>query len=116
MFGRVAEHLRPGGVFVFDAYTEQGMKLLSGMYLNAEVGERRFALRFAYDPARRVEESSALVAEGVEVHRRVPIEPVDVTAAVHGTGLRLDDYFTDALFPGRWDRGFVCNYVLSKRL
>jgi hypothetical protein len=51
--------------------------------------------------------------EGIEVHRRVPIDPKDVIEAAQGTGLRVDDYFSSALIPGRWRIGPVCFYVMT---
>ena len=114
VFRRVAAHLAPGGVFVFDTQTEGGMQLLSGQYLHAQAGERRYALRFRYDAEQRVESSAVVFKEGIEVHRRVPIDPADVIEAAHGSGLRVDDYFSSAVWPGRWRTGLVCFYVLTR--
>lgn len=112
----VAEHLRPGGVFVFDVMTEWGMQYLSGHYLHALAGTRRFAIHFGYDRAQRRETSLAILRKGIETHRRIPLGPADVVAAVEGTGLEVADYFSSALLP--WGRSLGCTalfFVLSKK-
>jgi hypothetical protein len=116
VFRTAAAHLVPGVVFAFDAFTDGGMRLLSGAYVHADLGADRFAIWFDYDAARRREESWALLKGGVEVHRRVPIDPPDVAAAAAGAGLRVDDYFSDALVPGRWGSGSANVYVLTRRV
>jgi ubiquinone/menaquinone biosynthesis C-methylase UbiE len=114
VFRRVAAHLRPGGLFVFDTITEKGMRALSGLYLHFTSGNGRFALRFSYDAQRRTEKSEAILAEGIEWHRRVPIDLADVQAAADESGLHVDDFFTYARIPGRWALGTYCVFVLSK--
>ena len=87
---------------------------MSGAYLHADLGADRFAVWFAYDAVRRQEEAWVLLKVGVEVHRRVPIDPADVRAAARGSRLRLDDYFSHPLLPGAWGGGSMCVYVLSR--
>ena len=111
---RVAAHLEPGGLFVFDAITEVDRRMLSGHYLHATVGDRRFAMRFAYDPITRRETTTVLLPTGVEVHRRVPIDPPGVKAAL-AAGLQVFDYFSTAMVPGWWRVWGTCFYVLVKR-
>ena len=110
----VADHLRPGGVFVFDAITHDGMCRFNGAYVHFEATEGRFAIRFTYDRVGRQETSEAVLPTGVEVHRRVPIDPADVFRAVQGTDLRVRDYFSWAYIPGWWRYADYCFFVLTK--
>ncbi|MGL4424153.1 MAG: class I SAM-dependent DNA methyltransferase [Gemmataceae bacterium] len=118
VFRQVARHLRPGGFFLFDTVTHFGMLRLSGLYLHYGFGrpdqKRRFALRFQYDLAKRVELSIAFLPNGIEQHIRVPIDPVDVEEAAQGSGLRVEDYFGDTLSfgPQVWE-GF-CFFILVR--
>ena len=52
---------------------------------------------------------------GVETHRRVPVDPADVAAAVKGSGLEVADYFSSALMPRGWGPGLIHFFVLEKR-
>jgi predicted TPR repeat methyltransferase len=113
VFRAVAKHLNPGGVFTFDAITGDGMLMLNGVYLHVEIAGARFAIHFRYDPEKRQETSEALLATGVEVHRRVPIEPKDVSAAAAETGLRVEDYFSSAFLPGWLNPSWFYVYVLT---
>ena len=110
---RVADHLSPGGLFLFDAVTDGGMRMLAGGYLHVKAGGGRFAIRLEYDAGRRRETAEVLLPAGVEVHRRVAIDPKDVAAAARATGLRLEDYFSRATVPGWLHTGQVSFYVLS---
>jgi SAM-dependent methyltransferase len=110
----VADHLRPGGVFVFDTVTDLGMRLSSGVYMHVETDGARFALRRTYDAARRRQEVEALMPAGVEVHRRVPIDHEDVVRATQGTELRLDDYFSSAVMPAWLSTATYCFFVLTR--
>jgi SAM-dependent methyltransferase len=109
-----AEHLRPGGFFVFDALSERACRRLSDKTMTFTDTAVRYHVAFHYDPASRVEEALVLLADGVERHRRVPIEPRDVFAGAAGTGLSVLDHFGGSLFGlMRWGalRTF---YVLRK--
>jgi SAM-dependent methyltransferase len=110
----VARHLRPGGVFAFDTITHVGMGNLSGAQLFLTTGGVAWEMYFAFDPAARVEVATVVLPSGVERHRRIPIDPADVLAAARRAGLRVDEYFSHALVPGRWLLGGACFFVLSK--
>jgi SAM-dependent methyltransferase len=114
VFKSVAEHLRPGGWFVCDAFTERGMRLVSGQYLHVEVKGQRFVIHFTYDRQERVESADVIFPTGIETHRRIPIDPGDVEEAGRTSGLRLCDYFAVPFIPGRWYSGALCYYVLAK--
>lgn len=101
VFRSVAAHLKPGGLFVCDTITGRGMRLLSGLTFHGEAGRKKFAIRFRYDAGTRRETSMVVLAEGLEVHNRVPLDLADVQAAAAGAGLVLKDYFYHALIP-RW--------------
>lgn len=115
VFRSVAKHLRPGGLMVFDTITEFGMKALDGVYFHAVADGLRFAIYSAYDPKQRKETSWAIVPTGVEVHRRIPLDPEDILKAAKGTGLEVDDYFSSALIPDHWLRAVASFFVLTKR-
>jgi SAM-dependent methyltransferase len=115
VFRSVAQHLRPGGLFVFDTITDYGMRWLSSMYLHAEVNGHQFAIQFSYDASERRETSTVLLPRGVETHRRIPIDPGDVAATSRGSGLVVEDYFSSAIIPGRWYTGLRCFFILTKR-
>jgi len=115
VFRSVARHLRPGGVFVFDTITEFGMKVLTGKYHHIDADGGTFALQFTYDPDFRQEVSRAILPTGIEIHRRIPIDPTDVAEAISDTDLVMDDYFSDSLIPGRWHTDWRCYFVLSKQ-
>ncbi len=72
VLARVAEHLRPRGLFVFDTLTETGIKMLSGTYLHVKTGTMRFAIRFDYDPASRTDRAKVFLPWGTEVHFQTP--------------------------------------------
>jgi SAM-dependent methyltransferase len=115
-FRGVADHLNPGGLFVFDTFTEVGMRFISGQYFHSlgEVGNR-FVLAFQYDPVRRVETSVAHLARGCETHIRTPIDPKDVAKAIKGTELEIEEYFAFDFWPLKWSTGPQCCFVLTRR-
>jgi SAM-dependent methyltransferase len=90
-FENVSRHLKPGGLFVFDALTEFGLKAYSNskMYLHISVNGKRCLMRFRYDPENRVEETFVGFPQGVERHRQIPIEAADVEVAARDVGLKL---------------------------
>jgi SAM-dependent methyltransferase len=114
VFRVVEEHLRPGGVFLFDVFTDRGMRSLNGLYLHFQSGEGRFVLHFEYDRVRRVETSRALLSTGVEIHRRVPIDREDVVRALAGTKLEMVDYFSSDILPTWMRTGSICFYMLTR--
>lgn len=115
VFKVVAEHLRPGGVFVFDAFSELGMTALSGTYLHFKSGDAKFVLHFEFDYLKRRETSTALLPGGVEIHHRVPIDPRDVRRLIGGTKLRIYDYFSSAILPGWMSIGGCFFYILIRQ-
>ena len=115
MLDSVAKHLRSDGLFLFDTVTEQGMQALSGHFAHLPVGTRRMAMRCDYDLETRRETVQVILPTGVETHRRIPIGAEELLAAAEGSELEVFDYFSDALFPGRWLMGNCCFAVLRKR-
>ncbi|MGL6096620.1 MAG: class I SAM-dependent DNA methyltransferase [Fimbriiglobus sp.] len=114
VFAAVAAHLRPGGLFLFDTTPEAMMKRLSGLTMHSDAGGGLFAVRFRYDPTTRREEARVLVAAGAETHRRIPLDPPDVTAAAAATGLTVLDYFSQSPLVGRLGLGLAHFFVLAK--
>jgi SAM-dependent methyltransferase len=115
VFQCVAQHLRIGGLFVFDTITQRGMQELNGRYNHAVVGGQRMAIHFEYEPTVQKEVSTVMLAAGIETHRRIPIDPEDVIKVASGTGLEVDEYFSSSVIPGKWHVGARCFFVLSKR-
>jgi SAM-dependent methyltransferase len=113
VFAAVSAHLRPGGLFTFDVTTEWGMQQQTGVYIHILTIDGWFAMRFSYDAAGRRESLQVILPTGVETHRRIPLGPADVAAAVKGTGLSVEDYFSRAMPWGR--RITTLFFVLSKR-
>jgi SAM-dependent methyltransferase len=108
VFQAVADHLRPGGVFVFDAYTAFGMIGRNKVFSHYGVAETRFVLQCEYDASRRRQKVDVLLPTGVEIHWRIPIDPDDVLRAVEGTGLRVQDYFVHM--------GWIGFFILIKEM
>jgi hypothetical protein len=52
---------------------------------------------------------------GIEMHRRVPIDPADVHFAAAQSGFVVDDTFSVAMLSSRWYSGADCFYILSKK-
>ncbi|WP_171472314.1 class I SAM-dependent DNA methyltransferase [Frigoriglobus tundricola] len=115
VFAAVGKHLRPGGVFVFDTTTELRMRAVSHLYFHAQAGNRRFAIRYEYDAAQQKQTARVILPAGVETHRRIPLGPTEVGAAVEGTGLALDDYFSSAARPRNRRPAAFCFFVVTKR-
>lgn len=88
VFRSVAEHLRPDGVFVFDAFTDLGMQMVSGCYLHVKAPGKRFVLHFQYDRKQRKERAEILMPSGIEVHARIPIDPKNIAVAGQRPGTR----------------------------
>lgn len=101
VFRCVADHLNPGGLFVFDTVTEFGMVRLAGTYLHVGRASPRFAIHFGYEADRRREVSHVLFPNSIEKHVRIPIDRRDVSNAARATGLRVDDVFCSATPLGR---------------
>jgi SAM-dependent methyltransferase len=116
VFTTVAKHLQPGGVFVFDLMRERGMRSLSGHYLHALAGERRFAIHFDYDRVKRRETARVILRDGIETHRRIPLGEADVLAAVVGTGLEIEDYFSSVFLPWGWNFGCASLFVVLSKM
>ena len=115
VFRSVASHLQPGGLFLFDTITELGMRMLSGLYFHADVNGTRFAIRFRYDATDRACKDQGVLAQGVETHLRIPLDPADVEVAARGTGLSIEDYFCNALIPWSWRPGASLFFVMAKK-
>jgi ubiquinone/menaquinone biosynthesis C-methylase UbiE len=114
VFARTAEHLRPGGRFVFDTLTETAMQIASGMYLHIQIGKNRFVMRFKYDQASRTQMTQVLMASGIETHVQTPIDAKEVVAAARHSGLALVDCFSSPFGSGRRLTGLVCFFVMRR--
>ncbi len=114
VFRSVAQHLRVGGLFVFDTITRRGMQDLNGRYLHFEVNGQRFAIHFEYDSCQHTEKSTVMLPAGIEEHCRTPIDPEDVMSASRHTDLEVEDYFSHAILPGKWSVGQRCFFLLLR--
>jgi SAM-dependent methyltransferase len=115
VFGCVARHLRSGGLFLFDTITRLGMQLLCGQFAHFSPSGLRLAIHFKYDERQGRETSVVMLPQGIEVHHRIPIDPLEVMNAIAGTPLAIEDYFSSSIIPGRWRVGPRCFFVLSRR-
>jgi SAM-dependent methyltransferase len=111
----VARHLRPGGVFVFDAVTDHGMRLDAGHWIHMDLGERKLAMRSDYDPAARREKTLVVLANGIEIHQRSPIDRADVVYAAFGAGLAVVEQFSATSPSGSSEPGWLGFHVLEKK-
>lgn len=114
VFSAVSAHLQTNGLFAFDAFTQRGMRMLSGRLLHIDLKGRRCIIRFNYDPQQRKEHADVVITSGIETHARIPIEPRDVFAAAKVTGMRVCDFFSLPVVPGRWYTGALCYYLLTR--
>jgi SAM-dependent methyltransferase len=115
VFERVAEHLNPGGLFVFDVVNDWSCRMVAGRTSYHQKGETSWALCHEYDRRDRVAESFAVFDSGVEMHRRIAIDPRDVFVAVRRSSLTVIDHFSNAglgVLPWSGYRDF---YVLTRR-
>ena len=69
---------------------------------------------FTYDPVTRTEEDYVLLDTGVEQHRRIPLDPDDIAAAVPGSCLVLAEHFSSAGFGLRRSGGVHDFYILTQ--
>lgn len=92
-FRAVAAVLEPGGWFLFDVSTTYGMKRSSGHIVHLTQGDRHAAIAYGYDPITRSAESRVYFVNGIETHRRIPLDLADVRAGLSGTGLAIDHFF-----------------------
>ncbi|MBV9126130.1 MAG: methyltransferase domain-containing protein [Planctomycetes bacterium] len=117
VFSCVRRHLRPGGLFLFDALNARACRIISRNSVVAYVAGERFEIYLFYNPKTRVGDCRAvfkkMVEENgikvlkplVERHRRISIEPEDVRRAAGEAKLEVVEQFSGKL----WLRQF---YVL----
>lgn len=113
VFRCVQRHLRPGGLFAFDALDHQAFRETSTRKVIARVNGGMFEVYFFYDPDSRISEARVVVDGITERHRRIPIEVRDVRFAASEAGLTLLDHFPKIRLPNTFARQF---YVLQKRV
>ncbi len=114
VFRCVARHLNSRGLFVFDALDDRGLRRGSGRFIPVQIASTECSIVLRYDPEKRVENALAIFGSEVELHRRVPIEPADVLAAIGDTGLAVLDWFSVAGF-GLLRYGGVRNFFVLRR-
>jgi SAM-dependent methyltransferase len=107
VFKCAAEHLRPDGLFLFDATTSSRMKSLTGLYSHTKTDKGRFVIRWEYDPVHRKQEALVVTSSGIEIHHRIAIDPEDVQEASAGTGLLVERSFGNPLGP-------TCVFIMRK--
>lgn len=115
VFRAVAKHLRSGGHFFFDVVTPGGKQQLNGVYCHIPAATRRHALHCQYDPKSRRSRDVVIFPEGVEVHERIALDPVDILWAAKHSGLEVVDYFSNSMLFGRYrESDFECYFVVRK--
>jgi SAM-dependent methyltransferase len=90
----VHRHLRPGGLFVFDAINAVYFSAASRLAVRLGVGDVTFDFWHSFDGVTGAAETRVVFDSGVERHRRVPLEPLDVRAAADDAGFDLLDAFS----------------------
>jgi SAM-dependent methyltransferase len=98
VFRCVSDHLNPGGLFVFDVIGSNRRLLRNNQYMHSDVRGSRFVVRFTFEAHSRHETSYVMFPNGVEVHRRLSIDPSDVIHATSGRNLHLLDRFSRVFF------------------
>jgi SAM-dependent methyltransferase len=94
VFRCVRQHLRPGGLFVFDVLNHKGFLALDGTRLVVRLGRERFEIYYFYDPVQRVSESRLVLQGAIERHRRIPIDGRDVRTAAAQVGMVVAEHFS----------------------
>jgi SAM-dependent methyltransferase len=94
VFGCVHRHLRPGGLFAFDAFDGLFFRHVAGKKVVVEVNGEQFEWYNFYDPGSRVSETCVVLQGVVERHRRIPIEEEDVRRAASEAGLEVAENFS----------------------
>ncbi len=94
VFRCVRRHLRPGGVFAFDALDDAYFRAIAPLKAQIDVGGVSFDVYHFYDPDRRVGDARAVFRDCVEAHRRIPIEEEEVRRAAAAAGLTVAEHFS----------------------
>jgi hypothetical protein len=113
VFRSVSRHLRPGGLFAFDALDHEGMSSLSGRMVRMAIGRERVEVYYFYDSKSRVGEDRVVFPLGGAVagSRRVPLEEADIRAAADQAGFEVLEHFHG----NRWVYSFVRQFYLLRR-
>jgi SAM-dependent methyltransferase len=98
VFDCVRRHLRPGGVFVFDAFDDRFFTIWAGFKRIGQVEGRAFEVYSFYDRERGVSEARVVVGDAVERHRRIPLEEEDVNRAAKEVGMAVAEHFSPNTF------------------
>ena len=114
VFGCVSGHLRPRGLFAFDALDHRGLRRVSGRYIEIRQDGEECYIVLRYDEERRVENSLVFFGGEAELHRRIPIEPEAVLKAAAEAGFAVRDWFSLAGF-GLLKYGGYRNFFLLQQ-
>jgi SAM-dependent methyltransferase len=101
VFRRVAVHLVPRGLFLFDVLNDRGIRACTYAYFHYKSARGRFVMCSEYDKASRISSDRLLFPDGVERHTRIPLDHADVRAALDEAGFDLVDHFPDVALGGR---------------
>jgi SAM-dependent methyltransferase len=110
----VRRHLRPGGLFAFDALDHRAFAAGGGRRVIATVGADQFDVYYFYNPAARVGESRAVFPGAVERHRRVPLEEADVRRAASDAGLVVVEHFGERSPFWWWELPFKRDFYVLR--
>ncbi len=94
VFRCVGQHLRPGGLFAFDALDRRFFQYVAGKKAVVEVNGARFEWYHFYDPGSLVSEGRVVLQGVIERHRLIPIEEADVCRAASEVGLEVVEHFS----------------------
>jgi SAM-dependent methyltransferase len=98
----VADHLVPGGLFVFDVLTDLAMTTLSEHFLHYESPRDRFVLTTEFERESGRTTTRVVFSDGVEYHERKSVNDYQVLPAARAANLvlveRFNDYFGRRFF------------------
>ncbi len=101
VFCCVHEHLKPGGLFVFDALDDRVLQLIAGRMLSVVADGTEFRIYFNYDRNSRVCEDRVVFGDVIERHQRMALETEDLFHAAEHAALEIADCFRSL-----WGRRF----------
>ncbi len=115
VFDCVAEHLKPGGCFLFDTITSSGTQSLLGRYFHVSTPKGRFVIHYEHGGRSRQSRTVVMTPFGTEVHPRIPLDFKHIKQACESSGLELRNYYGSTPFPSRLVIGPSCVFVVRKK-
>lgn len=89
IFREVQQHLSEGGVFIFDVITEAHCISNHGISFKHEENDISYRQSFDYCSSSRMFETTIEFADGIEIHKQIPLEYYDVMHYANKTKLKV---------------------------